>query len=367
MNDMKFLTVLFRKKPKVQKIDLTRRFDLIARVGQGSMSKVWRARDTMTGKIVALKVLDPEKTQRFESRFIGLNKPTEGEVSVPLRHQHIVHSFEHGISRDNEQYLVMEFIEGVGLSYLIDMQNQLMQDNRLRFVIQVGQALDYFHKKNWIHRDLCPRNVLVDQQHQIKLIDFGLAVPNTPDFQKPGNRTGTPSYMAPELIKRQKTDQRIDVFSYASTCFEMYTSRLPWEAAESIELVMQHINTPPGDIREHAPDIDEQIAEIIMQGLELRPQDRWPSVSHMLSQLRKAHLRLSGDDEFDPEFAEPVVDEAVLQRRSRVVYWQPEDDDDVDEYEDVGPVTDQDGYEDVDTVLANDDDEYEEVDTVLDE
>ena len=108
----------------------------------------------------------------------------------------------------------MEFIDGVSLSYLVDMQNQTMKDNRLRFMLEFGDAIYYFHKQGWIHRDICPRNVLLDTSYQIKLIDFGLAVPNTEPFRKPGNRTGTVSYMAPELIKRQPTDQRIDIFSF---------------------------------------------------------------------------------------------------------------------------------------------------------
>ena len=96
-----------------------------------------------------------------------------------------------------------------------------MCENRLRFIIELGEAVAYFHKENWIHRDICPRNVLLDQDKRTKLIDFGLVVPNTPEFRQPGNRTGTVTYMAPELIKRQKTSQQIDVFSFAVTCYEM--------------------------------------------------------------------------------------------------------------------------------------------------
>ena len=343
---MSFLKDLFNKKPAVAKVDLTRRFDLVARVGQGSMSRVWRARDTMTGKIVALKVLDVAKTIRLEQRFIGLNKPDEGTVAVTLKHPHIVKTFEHGVSVQDEQFLVMEFVEGVGLGYLIDMQNELMRENRLQLILQLGSALEYFHKENWIHRDLCPRNVLVDRENQTKLIDFGLVVPNTADFQKPGNRTGTPNYMAPELITRPKTDQRIAVFAFASTCFEMFTKRLPWDAAETLETVMQHINTPPEDIRELVDDIDEQVAETIMRGLERDPKDRWATVSRMLVQFRKAQARLNGEEEFEPEIIEPVA-----KQNSKVKYWVQEDEDE-----------EEDGFEEAALFEEPDnDDEYEEV------
>lgn len=289
---MKFLNKIFENKPK--KIDLSQRFEVIGRVGQGSMSRVFRVRDTMTGKIVALKVLDLVKTRRFESRFVGLNKPSEGEVAVRLNHPNIVRTFEYGSTLKDEQFLVMEFVEGVGLSLLVDTQNETMQKHRLRLMVELGEAIAYFHRENWIHRDICPRNVLLDQDYHIKLIDFGLVVPNTPDFKKPGNRTGTVNYMAPELIKRQATTQQIDIFSFAVTCYEMLTKSLPWQSGETLETVLRHINQPPVELRERVPDIDEQVSNAIMRGLKSSPRDRWPTVQAMIKELREADRRING-------------------------------------------------------------------------
>jgi len=293
---MQFLKQLFERKPRVQKVDISRRFELLSRTGQGSMSKVWRARDFIGGRIVALKLLDKDKTLRFESRFQGMKvkKPTEGEIAMQLRHPHIVQTFEHGITTNDEQFLVMEFIEGVGLSYLIDLQNDVMKQNRIRFMVELGEAIEHFHKQNWIHRDICPRNVMLDRDYSVKLIDFGLVVPNTEVFRQPGNRTGTANYMAPELIKRQRTDQRLDIFSYAVTCYEMCARRLPWEAAETLEAVLQHINTPPADLKKVAPGIDPVVAETIMKGLEIRPEDRWQTMGDMLQPLRAALANACG-------------------------------------------------------------------------
>lgn len=283
-----FLKNMLHSQPKVEKLDITKRFQLIGRVGQGSMSKVWRAIDGNTGRTVALKLLDIEKTKRLESRFKGIKsrKPTEGEVAVLLKHPHIVQTYEYGLTTKNEQYLVMEFVEGVSLSYLIDVQNDIMLRNRLRFMVELGEAIEYFHRQNWIHRDICPRNVILDAEYSIKLIDFGLVVPNTPEFQAPGNRTGTANYMAPELIKRQRTDQRIDIFSFAVTCYEMFAKRLPWEAAETLDAVVQHINTPPDDLRVYAPEIDPRISETIMKGLAIEPRDRWQTMGTMLEPFK---------------------------------------------------------------------------------
>lgn len=286
---LQFLKNLFNGKPKVQKLDIRRRFELIGRVGQGSMSKVWRAKDSLTGKVVALKVLDGPKTARLEQKFkqMGVQRPTEGEISLTLRHPNIVHTYEHGVTTENEQFLVMEFIDGVSLSYLVDVQNARMKDHCLSYCIQLGTALEYLHKQLWIHRDLCPRNVVVTPDDVVKLIDFGLMVPNTEEFRRPGNRTGTATYMAPELIKRQTTDERIDIFSYAITCFEMFTKQLPWPAGDTLESVLQHINSPPKDLKKLRPDLTDGVVHAIMKGLERDPRDRWPSMKAMVDELRK--------------------------------------------------------------------------------
>ncbi|HLJ09917.1 MAG TPA: serine/threonine-protein kinase, partial [Planctomycetaceae bacterium] len=308
---MKFFKNLFQPKKRLPKTDITRRFELIGRIGQGSMSRVWRARDTLSGKIVALKVLDKDKTKRFEARFPPeLKKPSEGEIALKLKHPNIVQTYEWGTTREGEQFLVMEFVDGLGLSYLVDVQNEVMKKHRLSFMIQLGEAIRYFHEQKWIHRDICPRNVMVtDRDHKVKLIDFGLVVPNTAPFQAPGNRTGTANYMAPELIKRQKTDQRIDVFSFAVTSFEMFTKRYPWQGAESLEMALQHINSPPLDIREAAPEIDEQVAAAIMKGLRTNPRERWPAIDPMLYQLREAQERLSPIKREKKRVLDPIATE----------------------------------------------------------
>ena len=307
---MKFLLDLFIKKKHVERYDINQRFDLIGRVGQGSMSKVWRARDLLSGKVITLKVLDRAKTRRFEDRFPpGMEKPTEGEIALGLKHPYIVRTHEIGWTTNDEQFLIMDFIEGISLNFLVEVQNEAIQKNRLRFMVQLGEAIRYIHNHNWIHRDICPRNVLVDRNSNIKLIDFGLVVPNTPNFQQPGNRTGTIAYMAPELLKRHKTDQRLDIFSFAVTCFETYTRRHPWNSGDTMEQIRQRINTPPLEITDLVKDIDYEVANTIMRGLDPRPDYRWQTIDDMLEPLRDASFRLEGhkleeiveldDDEYD--------------------------------------------------------------------
>lgn len=288
---MSFLKRLFQ--PRAAKVNVEERFQLHGRVGQGSMSKVWKATDRKTGRTVALKVLDQAKLIRLEQRFVGMGRPSEGQMAVVFKHPNIVETFEHGLTTEGEQYLVMDYVDGVALSYLVEVQNDRMKAYCLSYCVQLGEALDYLHTNEWIHRDLCPRNIIIAEDNTLKLIDFGLAVPNTPAFRKPGNRTGTANYMAPELIKRLPTDERIDVFSYAVTCFEMFTRSLPWPAADSMESVLQHVNNPPKDIRKLLPDLDRQVASAIMKGLERDPDQRWRTAKRMANELRDAANRLA--------------------------------------------------------------------------
>lgn len=289
---MNFFKKLFGGGSAPKPVNIEERFTLQNRVGQGSMSKVWKAIDNKTGQPVALKVLDPAKLARLNARFVGMNKPDEGIIATVLDHPNIVRTTEHGITTDGEQYLVMEFLEGVSLGFLVDVQNERMKLNCLNYCIQLGEGLDYLHQNSWIHRDLCPRNAIVTDDDVVKLIDFGLMVPNTPEFRKPGNRTGTANYMAPELIMRQATDERIDIFSYGVTCFEMYARQLPWPAADTMESVLQHVNKEPKELQKLVPDLDEQIAKAIMMAIERDPNTRWRTVRRMLTELYSAAERL---------------------------------------------------------------------------
>jgi serine/threonine protein kinase len=257
------------------------------------MSKVWRASDSESGRTVVVKVLDKIKTDHLKQRFIGLARPDEGEVAMSLTHPNIVKTYEYGFTNKNEEYLVMELIEGVGFNFLVETRSKQLVGNELDFLIPLGEALAYFHQKGYIHRDICPRNAMITNNAVVKLIDFGLAVPNEPEFRRPGNRTGTATHMAPELIKRAPTDQRIDIFSFGVTCYEAYTGAHPWEATASFEAMLKHINTPPRDPRETRPDLPEPVVKMILKSIENDPSRRFQTMNQMISVMRG----LRGDDD----------------------------------------------------------------------
>ncbi|WP_020468213.1 serine/threonine protein kinase [Zavarzinella formosa] len=279
---------VFKKRAKMSIIDVAKRFDLRNRSGQGSMSKVWNAYDNKLGRMVCLKVLDKEKTKKFEERFSsqGLSKPGEGEICMELRHENCVQTYEYGITTDREPCLVMEWIDGMGLNYLIETNSPQLKGNRVNFLIQLCKALEYLHTQKYLHRDLCPRNVMVSKDNVVKLIDFGLTIPYTPDYCRPGNRTGTADYLAPEIIKRQSTDHRVDIFALGITAYEIFTGQMPWERAmSSEETLRRHLNVPPREPKEINKNLDDDISKILIQAIARNPAERFASAKAMREAL----------------------------------------------------------------------------------
>jgi eukaryotic-like serine/threonine-protein kinase len=289
MEILKSLKKLFAGKSKDQLpiIDVEKRFDLLGKSGQGSMSKAWRARDRDTGRTVFVKILDKQKTAKFDARFPGLKKPREGAICMELRHENIVKTFEHGLTTEGEQYLVQELIEGVGLNFLIETNSPALKGQRIAILIQLSEALGFLHQSGYLHRDICPRNVMVTNEGQVKLIDFGLTIPFTPEFCKPGNRTGTPDYLAPELIKRVTTDHRVDLFALGVTAYEMFTFKLPWDKGESRQTLESHMNIAGRDPRDYVPELNEQVAQVLIKSIERDPVNRFRSAEEFAEALKE--------------------------------------------------------------------------------
>jgi serine/threonine protein kinase len=284
-----FFQNLFKSsgKKKLKVADVAKRFDLRGRTGQGSMSKVFQAFDKDLGRTVCLKVLDKEKTANFEARFKAAGKPSEGEVCMMLRHRNIVQTYEHGVTTKREPYLVMEWIEGVGMNFLIETNHIQLQPNRFHFMIQLADAVAYIHNQRFLHRDLCPRNVMVTKENVVKLIDFGLTIPYKPEFCRPGNRTGTADYLAPELIRRQTTDHRVDTFALGTTIFEVFTGGLPWErAASSEETLRRRMSTEPRDPRKLKPGLTEPVYRMLEKAVARDRDLRFQTAAELRDNLK---------------------------------------------------------------------------------
>jgi len=269
------------------RVNVSKRFALLREAIQGTMSKFYMARDLRTGEVVGLKILDREKTEAFESRFKGLNKPSEGQVAMALRHPRIVETYEHGLTTDGSPYLVMEFLEGPDMNSMLIGRDEHLDGRRVKFIRQTAQALAGVHAAGFIHRDMCPRNLLLTaDKENLKLIDFGLTLPATRVFMQPGNRTGTPNYMAPELVRRKPTDERVDIFAFGVTAYEICTYELPWIRGTTGMAAMTH-DQPPTDIRKYCPNINPVLAGAIHSCIEGNPAKRCPSMEKFLLKIRQ--------------------------------------------------------------------------------
>lgn len=273
---------------KDRRVDLAERFQLVREAVHGTMSNFHMAVDRTTNKTVGLKILDTEKTAAFEQRFKGLKKPSEGEIAMRLKHPRIVETYEFGTSKDGKQFVVMEFVPGTGMNVLIHNRDAVLKGKRHILFRHMAEAIDAVHKAGFIHRDICPRNFIVAPDgSSAKLIDFGLTVPMEREYMLPGNRTGTPLFMAPEIVRRKPTDQRVDLFSLGVSAYQMWTFDLPWPATDTTGRgALQHDSRPPTPISELAPDINPLVAKTIMQCISPDPNGRPTSAEAVVRTIR---------------------------------------------------------------------------------
>ena len=268
------------------RLNVGKRFVLLHEAISGTMSSFYMARELDTEQVVGLKILDLAKTAVFEARFKGLRKPCEGEIAMQLKHPRIVDTREYGLTTEGAQYLVMEYLEGPNMNTALAAHDPCLEGHRVRFIRQAAEAVMAVHDAGFIHRDICPRNFLLSNSRaDLKLIDFGLTVPATRCFMLPGNRTGTPNYMAPELVRRRATDRRLDVFAFGVMAYEFCTFELPWRRGTDGMAAMTH-DQPPVDIYQFRPHINPQLAKAIHTCIEPDVSKRCPSIEAFLRMIK---------------------------------------------------------------------------------
>jgi len=269
------------------RVNLQRRFTILSDTSsQGSMSRVYKAIDQETGRTICLKVQNREKNAAAAKRASREeDRPHEGAIAIQVVHPHVVRTLEYGTTTVGEHYLVMDFVDGFGFQHIRDAKLGRTAQ-KVEWLAQAAEGLAAVHAAGFIHHDINPRNYLLSREHQVKLIDFGLAVPNTPAFRGPGNRTGTLQYMAPELIGREPIDERMDIFSFGVLAFELLTDQLPYPASSSTTTMLQRINTEPLDAARVKPKLSDELCEVLRKLTARKRDDRWPSMANLPETLR---------------------------------------------------------------------------------
>ena len=281
-----FLARLFGGSPRV---DLWSRYERLREGVSGTMSRFYKVRDNATGTVRGLKIIDRAKQDPIEGRYKSLAKPGEGEIGSRIRGDNVARTLEWGVSTAGESFVLMEFIDGTLLHTMLSSRKPLAAAQRLDFVRQAAAAIAAVHKAGFVHRDICPRNFMVRPDGRLVLFDFGLTVPDKPEFLRPGNRIGTPSYMAPEVVRRRPVDRRLDVFSFGVTAYEICTLELPWPRSPGAKAALRH-DTPPQDIRDFWPDIPPALADAIMACIAAEPSRRPESMEKFLEAVADVQI-----------------------------------------------------------------------------
>lgn len=267
------------------KVDVWKRFERMRESTSGTMSSFFQVRDRKTGQVVGLKIIDVAKAAPVEGRYKSLNKPSEAEIASRIVGPNVVRTLEWGTTTAGEPFIVMEYLDGTLLHSLLAARKPMSPAEKLDLVRQAATAIAAVHTAGFVHRDICPRNFILCFDGRLVLIDFGLSVPDTAAFLQPGNRVGTPDYMAPEVVRRRPIDRRLDVFSFGVTAYEICTGgHTPWPRGKTGMAALAH-DTAPIDICTHWPDIPSRLAAAVMSCLEAEPERRPPTLARFLAQI----------------------------------------------------------------------------------
>jgi len=244
--------------------------NLVARSG---MASIYRATDTKTGQPVALKIPHPE----MEADVVLFDRfKREQEIGQKLEHPYIMKVLRN--DDPSQVYMVMEWVEGRLLRQILGQDRKLPQERAVSLTKKIFEALDYVHRNGVVHRDLKPENIMVDDQENIKLIDFGIAGHEGSrrlTFAKLSQLMGTPDYISPEQVKGKRGDGRSDIYALGVMFYEMLTGKVPFQGPNAFAIMNDRLLNNPMPPREVDPTIPPELQEIVYRAMERDPKNRY--------------------------------------------------------------------------------------------
>ena len=285
------------------------KYRVVAPLGEGGMAAVYKAYQAGMDRHVALKILprhfasDPEFVGRFEQ---------EAKVIAKLQHVYILPVHDYG-EDEGYTYIVMPFVERGTLGDRLDDKPLPLLEIR-RIISQVGDALDYAHSRELVHRDVKPSNVLIDEQGNCLLTDFGISkmVGGTTKFTQTGAIIGTPEFMSPEQILGEELDGRSDIYSLGVVLYQLATGRPPYRAETPPAVFVKHLHDPLPPPSTYNPDIPPALEKVILKALARDREDRFETAGEMVKALQAA-IPLDGSMETVQEKVEPVSTPTVVE------------------------------------------------------
>jgi serine/threonine protein kinase/Tfp pilus assembly protein PilF len=276
------------------------RYQVIEEIGKGGMGRVYKVFDKDVQEKVALKLLRPEiaadeKTiERFRSEL---------KLARAISHRNVCRM--HDLGRvDGTQYITMEFVAGEDLKSSIRRMGPLSVGKALAIAVQVAEGLAEAHRLGVVHRDLKPRNIMIDREGNARIMDFGVARSLKKDSTtQAGMMIGTPEYMSPEQVEGIEADARSDIYALGIVLYEMLAGRPPFEGDTPISVAFKHKTEKPRDPRELSPQIPEALSRLILKCMEKDRARRYQRVEDVLADLRALEEEISTTDRIAPEFA----------------------------------------------------------------
>ncbi len=326
--------------------DTLAQFKIINKLGEGGMGEVYLAEDTKLNRQVALKTLrddyfgDQDRRDRFER---------EAKTAAQIQQANVMAIYDIGVATPSNgkseiHYIVMEYVKGKSLSDFLNVHaNDIGRLLRVSEKIALGLAAA--HKLNIVHRDIKPENIIVDEQEEPKILDFGLAKPMTPlqtpeqavsgetvkaNLTKIGTIIGTVAYMSPEQARGETVDTRSDIFSFGVLLYKMFTGQMPFTGQSQVSILAKILETKQPPPREHRSDIDPEIERIIDKCLQKDANERYQDTRDLVIDLR--NLRRQYDSgmsstvsgvKVQEQFKQEVRKEVSRSRRKRVMIVLP--------------------------------------------
>jgi eukaryotic-like serine/threonine-protein kinase len=269
------------------------RYEILAELGQGAMGVVYKARDPMLDRVVAIKTvnltLPKDELAEYEARFYQ-----EAKAAGGLSHRNIVTIYDIGRS-ERIAYMAMEFLEGDELRKLLQARDPIPLSRALEIGAQVAEGLQYAHERQIIHRDIKPANIMVLHDGLVKITDFGIArMRNNEVKTMTGMILGSPKYMSPEQVSGKRADTRSDIFSLGVVIYEMLTGTSPFVADNIHGVMYQTMNFNPPAPKTLNPDLPDVLNFIIAKALAKNLDDRYQKSNDLAHDLREAMATLTG-------------------------------------------------------------------------
>lgn len=255
-------------------------YRLLSCLGSGGMGSVYRAYDETLDRVVAIKVMLRKLGEQPE--FLASFR-REAQAAAKLNHPNIAQIYSFG-EENGQPYIVMEFVPGKHLDTMMEDPEMLSQPMIMKIGMDIADGLQLAAASNLIHGDIKPENILLDDRGIAKLVDFGIA--STPDSAST-EIWGTPYYISPEKIKREKVDFRSDIYCLGATLYHAIAKQPPFDGKDAMEVVRARLEGPPRPIRELRPDVDPEVEAIIDRMLQVEPSKRYPTYGSLMSDIRQ--------------------------------------------------------------------------------